>query len=135
MPCGSLHVDWGGAAFKSGVHEASGELDLIKPVTLHLSMPAGVRVEAQEQELWKQEQLVAGVSQERATRIRGPSRQNRSTCVPLASGPRMKKSMVVITARPVATHRKAGIDHDPLGARSRHGARCHMACQCHHPCS
>lgn len=63
MPCGSLHVDWGGAAFKAGVHEGSGGIELVNPVTLHLSMPAGVRVDAQEQEVWKQKQLVAGVSQ------------------------------------------------------------------------
>jgi hypothetical protein len=53
-------VDWGGAAFKTGIHEVSGELELIDPVTLHLSMPAGVREHAEEQKLWKQEQLIAG---------------------------------------------------------------------------
>lgn len=62
MTCGSLHVDWGGAAFKTGIHEVSGELELINPVTLHLSMPVGVRTEAEEQELWKQVQLVAGTT-------------------------------------------------------------------------
>jgi len=62
MPCGSLLVDWGGAAFKTGVHEVSGELELIKPATLHLSMPAGVCEEVPELEVWRQEQLVAGVS-------------------------------------------------------------------------
>ncbi len=60
MPCGSLLVDWGGAAFKTGVHEGSGELELISPVTLHLSMPAGVRTEADEHDMWTQQQLVAG---------------------------------------------------------------------------
>ncbi len=63
MACGSLLVDWGGAAFKTGIHEVSGEIELIKPATLHLSMPAGVCEEAQEQQVWRQEQLVAGVSQ------------------------------------------------------------------------
>jgi hypothetical protein len=58
IPCGSLLVDWGGAAFKSGVHEVSGEIDLINPVTLHLSMPTGVREETG-QAVWKQERLVA----------------------------------------------------------------------------
>lgn len=62
LPCGSLQVDWGGAALKTGVHEVSGELELTSPVTLHLSMPAGVRAEADEQKAWKQEQLVAGGS-------------------------------------------------------------------------
>ncbi len=60
MPCGSLLVDWSGAAFKTGVHEGSGEIELISPVTLHLSMPAGVRTEADEHDMWKQQQLVAG---------------------------------------------------------------------------
>ena len=63
MPCGSLLVDWGGAAFKTGIHEVSGEIDLIKPATLHLSMPAGVCEDAQDQNVWRQEQLVAGSSQ------------------------------------------------------------------------
>ncbi len=62
MPCGSLLVDWGGAAFKTGVHEGSGELELISPVTLHLSMPAGVRTEAHEHDMWTQQQLVAGTT-------------------------------------------------------------------------
>ena len=62
MPCGSLLVDWGGAAFKTGIHEVSGEIELIKPAMLHLSMPAGGSEEAQEQKVWRQEQLVAGSS-------------------------------------------------------------------------
>ncbi len=62
MPCGSLLVDWAGAAFKTGIHEVSGEIELIKPATLHLSMPAGVCEQAHEQKVWRQEQLVAGVS-------------------------------------------------------------------------
>ncbi len=62
MTCGTLLVDWGGAAFKSGVHEVSGELELIDPVTLHLSMPNGVRTEASERDVWKQQQLAAGAT-------------------------------------------------------------------------
>ena len=54
MPCGSLLVDWGGAAFKTGVHEGSGEIELISPVTLHLSMPSGVRTEPHERDMWTQ---------------------------------------------------------------------------------
>jgi hypothetical protein len=61
VPCGSLLVDWAGAAFKTGVHEVSGEIELIGPVTLHLSMPVNVRAEATGRETWKQERLVAGV--------------------------------------------------------------------------
>ena len=61
MGCGNLLVDWGGAAFKVGVHEVSGEIDLINPVTLHLSMPVGVAAEASGREVWKQEQIAAGV--------------------------------------------------------------------------
>ena len=60
MACGTLLVDWRGAALKTGVHEVSGELELVDPVTLHLSMPPGVRSETNERNTWKQEQLVAG---------------------------------------------------------------------------
>ncbi len=60
MACGTLLVDWRGAALKTGVHEVSGELELVDPVTLHLSMPAGVRCETDERDMWTQEQLVAG---------------------------------------------------------------------------
>ena len=60
MPCGSVVVDWSGAAFKSGVYEVSGEVELTQPATLHLSMPAGVTEEATVDGLWKQECLAAG---------------------------------------------------------------------------
>ena len=60
MPCGSVVVDWSGAAFKSGVYEVSGEVELTQPVTLHLSMPEGVTEEATVDDLWKQECLAAG---------------------------------------------------------------------------
>jgi hypothetical protein len=60
VPCGSLFVDWAGAAFKTGVHEVSGEVELKGPVTLHLSMPIDVRAEPTGRETWKQEQLAAG---------------------------------------------------------------------------
>ncbi len=58
-PCGTLMVDWEGAAFKSGVHEVSGELELIDPVTLQLVLPTGVSAHVAGNELWKQEQLTA----------------------------------------------------------------------------
>ena len=60
MRCGSLNVDWGASAFKTGVHEVSGEIELINPVTLRLSMPVGVRDDLAG-ETWKQERLVAGL--------------------------------------------------------------------------
>lgn len=59
LPCGSLLVDWGGAALKSGVHEGSGQIELQSPVILHLSMPAGVTSEVTGRETWKQERLAA----------------------------------------------------------------------------
>ncbi len=62
ISCGTLPVDWGGAAFKAGVHEVSGEIELINPVTIHLSMPTGVKTVITGDEVWKQEQLVAGTT-------------------------------------------------------------------------
>jgi hypothetical protein len=59
MRCGSLLVDWGGAAFKTGVHEVSGEMELNNPATLHLSMPVGVAAEPG-MATWRQERI-AGV--------------------------------------------------------------------------
>lgn len=61
IPCGSLLVDWSGAAFRTGVHEVSGEIELVNPATLHLSMPTDVAAELARGDEWKQEQLVAGV--------------------------------------------------------------------------
>lgn len=57
LSCGSLNVDWGGAAFKSGVHEVSGEVDLVSPATLHFTMPDGVRSAITTADVWRQEQL------------------------------------------------------------------------------
>jgi hypothetical protein len=60
MPCGDLLVDWAGSAFKSGVHEVSGQIDLIKPVTIHLPMPS-MEVTAEDfAETWRQEMIHAG---------------------------------------------------------------------------
>ncbi len=58
--CGSLPVDWGGAALKAGVHEVSGEVELINPVMVHLPMPVGVSEEVTGREVWKQQQIAAG---------------------------------------------------------------------------
>jgi len=60
LPCGTLLVDWG-AAFRSGVHEASGEIQLNNPTRLHLSLPSGVEFESDERKPWRQECLAAGV--------------------------------------------------------------------------
>jgi hypothetical protein len=60
LPCGSLQVDWGGSAFKSGVHEVSGEVELEHPIRLHLAMPTGVNAFATGDESWRQECIVAG---------------------------------------------------------------------------
>ena len=60
MPCGSLKVDWGGAAFRSGVHETCGEIDLVSPVTLHLALPSAIRKRGAEPMQWRQEQIVCG---------------------------------------------------------------------------
>ncbi|MCH8823634.1 MAG: hypothetical protein IH984_09020 [Planctomycetes bacterium] len=60
LGCGTLDVDWTGSAFKTGVHEVSGEIELHNPAILHLSMPKNVSSTITGQEIWKQEQLVAG---------------------------------------------------------------------------
>lgn len=60
MPCGSLHVDWGGSAFKSGVHEVSGEIDLTNTVHLRLAMPTGVAPYETGDGTWRQECMQRG---------------------------------------------------------------------------
>lgn len=62
LPCGSLHVDWGGSAFKTGVHEVSGEIELRSPTTLHLCMPEDAAAGVAQRHEWKQERLVAGMA-------------------------------------------------------------------------
>ena len=61
MPCGSLVVDWGGSAFKSGVHQVTGETELTRPVTLHMPMPAGVSDVLTGSDDWRQERIAAGM--------------------------------------------------------------------------
>lgn len=66
LPCGSLPVDWGGSAFRIGVHEGSGEIELSSPVKLHFSMPKGVASEiagGNGGSLWRQELLAAGAAE------------------------------------------------------------------------
>ncbi|MHC4948800.1 MAG: hypothetical protein ACYTG1_11145 [Planctomycetota bacterium] len=62
VACGTLPVDWAGSAFKTGVHESSRDIPLQNPVTLHLSMPKGVReaIESENDNIWRQEQLSVG---------------------------------------------------------------------------
>jgi hypothetical protein len=61
MPCGTLLVDWG-QAFKVGVHEVSGEIDLKNPCTLHFTMPPMAQETLAGSIEWKQEQLEPGPS-------------------------------------------------------------------------
>ncbi|UCD76480.1 MAG: hypothetical protein JSV91_06055 [Phycisphaerales bacterium] len=60
IPCGSLLVDWGGSAFKTGVHEVSGEVQLENPITLRLAMPKSVNSFVTDAETWKQECIASG---------------------------------------------------------------------------
>jgi hypothetical protein len=59
LPCGTLLVDWTGAAFRTGVHEVSGEIELFHPVRLHLSMPDVETRPQQVPDTWYQERLHA----------------------------------------------------------------------------
>ncbi|MCZ6835218.1 MAG: hypothetical protein O7G85_05525 [Planctomycetota bacterium] len=60
MSVGTFLVDWAGAAFKTGVHEISDEIELQNPINIHLAMPLDVQTELSGREVWRQEQLVAG---------------------------------------------------------------------------
>lgn len=60
IPCGSMLVDWGGSAFKTGVHEVSGEVNLENPATLRMAMPKNVNSFVTDAETWKQECIAAG---------------------------------------------------------------------------
>lgn len=62
LSCGTLSVDWG-QAFKIGVHEVSGEIELKSPTPVHLSMPFDVREETNGPASWKQELLHGGPSE------------------------------------------------------------------------
>jgi hypothetical protein len=61
MACGSFPVDWG-QAFKVGVHEVSGEIELSSPVTVHLSLPDSAHEAIKGPGVWKQEVLSPGPS-------------------------------------------------------------------------
>lgn len=62
MPCGALLVDWGGAAFKTGVHQVSGQVELQNPVRMRLSMPKNVNAFLSGRETWRQECVAVGTS-------------------------------------------------------------------------
>lgn len=61
LRCGTMIVDWSGSAFKTGVHEVSGEIDLQHPTRMHLSMPSGVAAFVTGSEAWRQECIDQGV--------------------------------------------------------------------------
>lgn len=61
MACGTVRIDWAGAAFRLGVHETSDEIELIDPVPIHLALPRAIRQRGTESMQWRQEQLFAGV--------------------------------------------------------------------------
>ncbi len=56
MECGSINVDWG-AAMRSLDHEISGDVELLKPATLHLAMPTGVAEDPPGAALWTKERI------------------------------------------------------------------------------
>jgi hypothetical protein len=60
LPVGTFEVDWAGSAFKTGVHEVSEEIELKRPISLHLAMPIDVQSELTGREVWRQEQLMRG---------------------------------------------------------------------------
>lgn len=54
LGCGTFDVDWG-ENFRTGLHELSGEIDLIDPVTIHLPIPRGVTNRIKREQQWRQE--------------------------------------------------------------------------------
>lgn len=59
LPCGTFRVDWM-EAFKIGVHEVAGEIELEDPCKLHLSMPREVNETIVGSDVWRQEMIEAG---------------------------------------------------------------------------
>ena len=59
MPCGTLSVDWL-QAFKVGVHEVSGDIELTNPCHMHLSMPRNVAEKLSGPDVWRQELIEEG---------------------------------------------------------------------------
>ena len=56
IPAGDMLVDWTGAAFRTGVHEVSGEIELSNSVTVHLPMPRQVSSRPLRNNMWRQRQ-------------------------------------------------------------------------------
>jgi len=62
LDSGSLFVDWAGAAFRTGIHEVSGEIQLNDPVIIHLTLPEGAASDPTNASDWKQECVSVGTS-------------------------------------------------------------------------
>lgn len=58
MPCGTFHVDWG-ENFRTGLHELSGEIELLSPVSLNLPIPTDVTNRIRRGMQWEQQTLSA----------------------------------------------------------------------------
>ncbi|NOG54451.1 MAG: hypothetical protein HND57_09015 [Planctomycetes bacterium] len=58
MPCGTFEVDWG-VNFRTGMHELSGEIELLEPVSVHLPIPRGVSNRIRAGQHWRQQLLSA----------------------------------------------------------------------------
>ncbi|MCC6908755.1 MAG: hypothetical protein IT430_12495 [Phycisphaerales bacterium] len=54
LPCGTFHVDWG-ENFRTGMHELSGEIELLHPVTIHLPVPRNVTNRIRRGQQWRQQ--------------------------------------------------------------------------------
>ncbi len=54
LPCGTFNVDWG-ENFRTGMHELSGEIDLLNPVTIHLPVPRNVTNRIRRGQQWRQQ--------------------------------------------------------------------------------
>lgn len=61
LPCGTMEADWD-QAFRAGVHEEVGPVELIDPCGLHLSLPAGISPNLTGPGAWKHEIIAAGPS-------------------------------------------------------------------------
>lgn len=51
LPCGTFEVDWG-INFRTGMHELSGEIELLNPATVHLPIPRDVSNRIKSGEHW-----------------------------------------------------------------------------------
>lgn len=60
LEVGTLTIDWSGAAFRTGLHEVCGEIDLVSPTKIHLSLPTAIADSIAPQETWRQECVAIG---------------------------------------------------------------------------